>query len=695
MNRLVRLLAVAMLALLPVLPAVAQQSETAGMDLQPVDAGMSTSYVMHQRPFVLPDHLTPAFDFESVSTEPVTEEAARGELRRFLRLRNLAGDRIAEAVARFDDPAIVQVIPAANLRAALLMLTDWDPYEATIAAILDGKNESGLPFEAVDFRPLEFGAAVATLQVAYSTNQPRLLVSDRYTNELPQQLIPLLVHESMHDGVDNSYEEEVIASLLDSLTYAEVLSIDPDAANTGTELAAYNNVQLFALMNSVGRRGAGYVGVETSFDGDVYLGAGLEEFDADSIRAGIASDPWYAHLPRGGSDGGAVLAALLGRFPESATLVSLNRFSSEAIAAIDAGIGLALTPRKVRTLAIDLQLSVVTGETTAYQPGDAPTLDNLADRPYLPADLMLFDLREMRPTAAPLDAEFARAALRESLLRSGASSTDVAAALAWFDDPAATELAGDPTLRAGLLMLRRDERWASILSSVLDGANEAGAPVHIAFRDLPNAAPADWESTGWKGGPVIWINSMLLGERPELLATAIAEGALLESADQSAAQTIIAAALSTVLWADLVTSDATLAQSGTWGTITRNRDLLALLNAQPFDPGSPSGQEIGLRLGAGDGDVLPGLPMDPGSFVEYIRESPRSVAENPPDSGSAPPALTALLRRSGFDQTALAPERIDDDLLAHVDLDFSRLLPVQAAVEAANALDLTVSASTS
>ena len=61
----------------------------------------------------------------------------------------------------------------------------------------------------------------------------------------------------MHDGVDNSFEEEIIAGLLDSLAYAEVITIDPDAANTGTELAAYNNVQLFALMNSVGRRGAG------------------------------------------------------------------------------------------------------------------------------------------------------------------------------------------------------------------------------------------------------------------------------------------------------------------------------------------------------------------------------------------------------------------------------------------------------
>ncbi len=253
--------------------------------------------MMRARPFVLPDHLTPAFDFEAITTDPVTPEEARADLERVLHLRNLPSERIDAIVSpvrrsghrhgRFRLP---------NLRAALLMLSDWDPYQVTIDAILDGTNESGHPFEAVDFRPLEFGAAVATLQVAYSTGAPRLLLSDRYKNESPQQLIPVLVHESMHDGVDNSYEEEIIASLLDSLAYAEVLSLDPAAAHAGTELTAYNNVQLFALMNSIGRRGAGYVGVETSLDGDVYIGAGLENFDADSIRAGIASDPWYAQL---------------------------------------------------------------------------------------------------------------------------------------------------------------------------------------------------------------------------------------------------------------------------------------------------------------------------------------------------------------------------------------------------------------
>lgn len=696
MNRLGRFFAIVVLAVLPICPAAAQESETTGLVLQSVDSEMSSSFVMHHRPFVLPDHLTPAFDFERVGSDPVSEDSARADLQRFLELRNLPADKVTAAIARFDDPILAQIVPAANLRAALLMLSDWDPYQATIDAILDGKNESGHPFETVDFRALEFGAAVATLQIAYSTGQPRLLVSDRYKNEAPEQLIPVLVHESMHDGVDNSYEEEIIASLLDSLTYAEVLTIDPDAANSGTELAAYNNVQLFALMNSVGRRGAGYVGVETSFDGDVYLGAGLENFDADSIRAGIATDPWYAQLPQGGSQGGAVLAALLGRFPASERLVALDRFSPEAIATIDRGIGLVLTPRKVQALAIDLQLSVVTGQTVSYEPGAVdPSLDNVTDRPYLPTDSSIFDLRSMLPTGVPMNEEFSRASLREALTRAGASPDVVSAAVASFDDPVVRELVSDPTLRAGLLLLRRDDRWSSIVASVIDGANDAGLPIHIAFRDLPNAVPAVWESQGWKGAPVIWIDSMLQGERPELLATAIAEGALLESARQSNAQSIIAAALSTVLWADFVTTDASAASSPTWGTITRNRDLLALLNAQPFDPGTPRATAIGLRLAAGNAEVLPGLPMDPGSFVDYILNSPRTAAIDRPDSSSAPAALTELLRRSGIDQGSAPSTQIDDDLLAQVDLDFSRLLPNQQAVDTAIALGLTISEPTS
>jgi hypothetical protein len=697
--RLARLCLILILAGLPALPAGAQPpSETDGLRLELVDAGMSTAYIMRHRPFVLPDHLTPAFDFDSVSSQPVSDADARAALERFLRLRNLPPDRILEVMARFDDATLARIIPAANLRAALLMLSDWEPYKATIDAILDGANESGHPFETVDFRPLEFSAAVATLQVAYATGQPRLLVSDRYRNETPQQLIPVLVHESMHDGVDNSFEEEIIASLLDSLAHAEVLSIDPEAANTGTELAAYNNVQLFALMNSIGRRGAGYVGIETSFDGDAYLGAGLERFDADSIRAGIAGDPWYGQLPRGGSQGGAVLAALLARFENSGTLVAPDRFSDDALAVIDQGVGLILTPRKVRALAVDLQLSLTAGSDESYEPGEpALSPDRLASRPFRPSDSSVFDLRSMRPAPTPLDIEFARAALRESLLQAGLDEAAVRTAVTELDDPAVTGLAPDPTLRAGLLMLHRDQRWSPLLASAIDGANASGIPVHIDFAELPAAVPAVWEDGGWGGEPVVWVNAMLRGERPELLATAISEGLLLEGPGQSATQAVIAAALSTTLWADLVAGDPTLGGGASWGTISRNRDLLALLNSQPFDPGNPTGLATGLRLPTGgDGDVLPGLLRDAGSFLDYVLQSPRASASDLSQTGVAPAVLTELLRWAGIEPSATSQSAaIDEDFLAQIDSQFGGILPAAVAVDAAIALGLTVSSASS
>ena len=73
----------------------ATASETDGLMLQPVDVEMSTAYVMRHRPFVLPDHLTPAFDFDAVSTDAdFTDDEARVALQRFLELRNLP-DRVS------------------------------------------------------------------------------------------------------------------------------------------------------------------------------------------------------------------------------------------------------------------------------------------------------------------------------------------------------------------------------------------------------------------------------------------------------------------------------------------------------------------------------------------------------------------------------------------------------------------------
>jgi hypothetical protein len=240
-------------------------------------------------------------------------------------------------------------------------------------------------------------------------------------------------------------------------------------------------------------------------------------------------------------------------------------------------------------------------------------------------------------------------------------------------------------------MLHRDPRWSPLLASALSGENDTGAPVRIDFRDLPVAVPTVWERGADGDSPAVWVNSVLIGERPELLATAIAEGLMLESDVHCTAHSIVAAALASVLWADFIAFDGSLPNAGTWGTITRNRDLLALLNSQPFDPGDPDSTTFGLRLASGpEGNVLPGLPVRAGSFVDYVLESPR-VASNDAETSPSPPALTAILLQGGLETGADAlTMQIDDDLLSMIDRAFARLITDEEAIEAARALGLTI-----
>ncbi len=186
---------------------------------------------------------------------------------------------------------------------------------------------------------------------------------------------------------------------------------------------------------------------------------------------------------------------------------------------------------------------------------------------------------------------------------------------------------------------------------------------------------------GGRRDPVIWIDSMLLGERPELLATAIAEGALLESAKQSTAQTIIAAALSTVLWVGFHCRRSDAHRRPAPGGRSRAIAICSRCSMRNRSiPAHPHATEIGLRLAAGKWRRPPGSTNGSGFLRRlHSRVRPDPCADDPPNSGSAPAALTELLRRSGIDQGTTASARIDDDLLAQIDLDFARLLPNAAS----------------
>ena len=236
------------------------------------------------------------------------------------------------------------------------MLSGWDPYAAIVGAVLDGANPSGRPFAAVDFGRTGVPGAVATL-VEDPSGAVAIVVDRRHTSDLPEHLLPVVVHETLHGGGDNSRQEEIIANVLDTVAYAQVLLVAPDVA-AGTQLAVYNNAALLALLNSTGAAGPARLGITASPRGDVWLGPDLDRVDAASLTDAISGDDYYQALPATGSPGPPAFAALLRPFPGGAALGPDPRFDDAALALVDRGVGVVVPPADALRLARTLGLAL-------------------------------------------------------------------------------------------------------------------------------------------------------------------------------------------------------------------------------------------------------------------------------------------------------------------------------------------------
>lgn len=333
-------------------------SELDGLSIAPIDSSVSPDVIMRQRPFILDENAYPAFRQDAVNVR-LDETAGRERLQALLIGRHVDPATVASAVARYDDPAVIEIIPAPSLRVALLMMTDWEPYAAVISTMLDGRNQTNKPYTSIVFGDTRRDAAVAELTQRNGTI--RLVIDNTYALESPEQLMPVLVHESLHGGDDNSVEEEAIATILNIVAYAELLLQMPDVATYGTKLTAYNNVFLMALINSTGVAGPGQLGISDSPRDDVWLGTLLEEIDARSMRDAVTGDSIYDGVPTGGSAGHVTLARLLKRFPGQARLAPITDFDEAILDFIDRGIGDVLPPPDVVRLANLLGLDVIAG----------------------------------------------------------------------------------------------------------------------------------------------------------------------------------------------------------------------------------------------------------------------------------------------------------------------------------------------
>lgn len=673
------------------------ENELQDLTIAPVAPSLSADQIMRSRPFIIAQGSERAFPPKATPTQPLTEDQAREHLRRFLQLRGLDASAIDGALAAFDERTAQKIVPSPTLRATLLMLTGWNPYEATIRAVLDGANPSGKPYRTVAFKSIGYSGAVATLYEDPRDGTASLIVDAGYEAEPPEQLIPVVVHESLHGGGGNSAEEEIVANILDTICYAEVLLVDPETAYLGTDLTFFNNLELLALLNSSGRAGAGQVGIATSVVGDVFVGDQFANVDYASIRDAIEADGFYDALFNKGSPGQQTTVALIGRFPGAKALGEEPTYNEEMLAVIDAGVGKVITPKRAVKLVQLLGLSMTRAIHEETGSGRLSAQLSLAGRPFVPRDQALFDLRGGQRTTA-LSGETARKALADFLDSAKPASDAKSALLTRYDDPKTAELIPDPSLRAATMMLGALKPWDLALGAIFDGNNPDGVPLQVKFAALRNSAPAAHRSDTEGDGtpPAILVNSLLAGESPGLLASAIVEGTLLHDDRWASREAIAAALMGTLAYADVVKIDPSTVKPSTWGVLTRNRALLALLNsaAWPGDGSTPANADsIGFLSAPNKAhDILPGLYADATSFADYVESSPQGARFDHTSDLEAPPVFAGYLAYAGIEPTGRFRDAIllSEQTMSDVDAQLGAFLSPDGALRLAKTLNLGV-----
>lgn len=592
------------------------ETELEDLPVYAITSDLSPNFVMRSRPFVLTEQSIDAFPNHQAKPGPMTESHARARLKRFLYRRGLSGDEVNEAVALYDDETVKAIIPAPTLRAAMLMLYKWDPYQATIDSILNGVNPSGVAFASVDYGDTNFQDAVATLKIN-PNGQFRLIVDNAFDREPPEEIIPVIFHESLHGGGTNSRQEEVTANILDIICYAEVLLVDSRVAEFGTELGFFNNIVVLGLLNSMGRAGGDEVGILSSPLGDIFVGPSFERSDVSSIRAVVEGDDFYGSLPGTGSTAVPAFYTVMNRFPDTPSLGENFGYGEAELAVIDRDAGTVLTPKRVRDLAITLGLGMTGAVTESTLPGTEPT--SLADRPYQPFNPGDYDLREAKPQARPLTIDESKSKLRSALKRAGASAAERSRLAALFDDPDLGARVPDPTLRAAVLLLGISDPWRASLDGIT-GGDPTATLLSVDFANFSNDRLVALVPSQASGGEQIQINSVLIGEPIEVLASYVVEGSILSTGDITRGEAVSARLMGTLWYGSVLLDRPGLSSRRSWGTIERNRDLLALVNSSESTDNNPANAaSFGFLAPAnGASDCLPGLYDDADSFAQFV-----------------------------------------------------------------------------
>ena len=163
------------------------------------------------------------------------------------------------ALTLYNSAAAKAIIPAANLRAAVVSLTGTVA-ESAIDVWLGTGNSTGKVPIFVGFDSAGLGGGAPDAELAYNTKgRLKLTFANDYVGENFVVLSSRIAHETLHDGgfannVD-SQDEEVVANFVESSVWAQQIVTDYRfAANNKTKYTLYANYHLYALLNSGDRQ---------------------------------------------------------------------------------------------------------------------------------------------------------------------------------------------------------------------------------------------------------------------------------------------------------------------------------------------------------------------------------------------------------------------------------------------------------
>lgn len=230
-----------------------------------------------------------------------SESAVLAQLTSFLNKKKNTEKSITQAqydsaLANYNSAANKEIVPAHNLRAAIVSLVGTIG-EPAINFYFGTANSTGKTPLLVTFDGTQISSGATVAEGTYTSSARfKLIFNPNYAGEHFAVLSGRMAHEAMHDSTDrtNSQDEEVICNFVESTIYAQQAVTDYTITRSGTLYTTYANYRLMLAINSGDHQFPRVGTAKAPIKGGIanpgfaftspYNGTGMESFDKD-VRA--------------------------------------------------------------------------------------------------------------------------------------------------------------------------------------------------------------------------------------------------------------------------------------------------------------------------------------------------------------------------------------------------------------------------